>query len=69
MEALIISRAVFGVLALPLGIMFGVILGIVLLFWLFSVHVLLGLLGLAAIGGGIALLASWERGKYRPGGL
>jgi hypothetical protein len=68
METLIISRAVFGILAVPLGIIVGAILGLVLLLWLFSVHVLLGFVGLALIGGGVALYARWERRRFGPGG-
>ncbi len=68
MEVLIISRAVFGILAVPLGIILGAILGLVLLFWLFSVHVLLGLLGIALVGAGVAYYARWERRRFGPGG-
>lgn len=68
MEALIITRAVFGILALPLLIMFGVIVGLVLLVVLFSVHWLLGVLGLFVIAAAIAVYARWERIKFRPGG-
>ncbi len=68
MEVLIISRAVFGILALPLGIILGAILGLVLLFWLFSVHVLLGLLGIAFLAAGVAWYARWERRRFGPGG-
>ena len=65
MEALMISRAIFGILALPLLIMIGAIFGLVVLVALFSVHWLLGLLGLALIVGGIAFYARWERSKFR----
>ena len=65
MEALMISRAIFGILALPLLIMIGAIFGLVVLVALFSIHWLLGLLGLALIAGGIALYARWERSKFR----
>jgi hypothetical protein len=65
MEALMISRAIFGILALPLLIMIGAIFGLVVLVALFSIHWLLGLLGLALIAGGIAFYARWERSKFR----
>ena len=68
MEVLIISRAVFGILAVPLAVMIGLVLAIVALVALFSVHWLLGLAGIVAIGCGIALYARWERGRFRSGG-
>ena len=40
----------------------------ILLFWLFSLNVLLGLLGIVAVAGGIALFARWERNKFRSAG-
>ena len=64
MEALLLTRAAFAVLALPVVILFGTILGLVLLIYLLSVHWLLGLLFLAALGGGVAWYARWERRKY-----
>lgn len=67
MEALILTRAAFGALAIPLAILFGAIAGLALVFYLFSVHVLLGLLGLAAIAVGVALYARWERSRFRSG--
>jgi hypothetical protein len=69
MEVWVISRAVFGILAVPLLVLAGVILGIVGIVALFSIHWLLGLAGIAAAGGGIALYARWERRKFRSGGM
>ncbi len=69
LEVLTISRAVFGILAIPLAVLIGVLLIIVAVVWLFSIFWLLGLLGIAAIAGGIAAYARWERNKYRPGGV
>jgi hypothetical protein len=68
MEVLIITRAVFGILALPLGLMVGVILAIVVIVALFSTNTLLGLVGLAVIAAAIAGYARWERRKFRSGG-
>jgi hypothetical protein len=68
MEVFIISRAVFGILALPIGIMLGIIIGIVALIALFSVAWYLGVLGLLAIGGAIGAYARWERTRFRSGG-
>ena len=67
MEALILTRAAFGALALPVGILFGAILGLVLLIYAFSYSRLLGLLIIAVLIGGIVAYARWERRKY-PGG-
>lgn len=64
LEALLITRAAFGALALPMAILLGAVIGLVLLFYLFTIHWLLGLLGLAVIAGLVALYARWERKKY-----
>jgi hypothetical protein len=59
-ETLAIIWVVFRVLAVPLGVIIGVLLGLVLLFWLFTVNTLLGF-GLIALG--IAALIArgiWE---------
>ena len=68
MEVVTITRAVFGILALPVLLIAGVILGLVALVWLFSVHWLLGLAGIVAIGIGTAFYARWERRTFRSGG-
>ena len=60
MEALILTRAAFGALALPIGILFGAIGGLVLVLYLFTVHVLLGLLAL--VGAVRCLLTDRSRG-------
>jgi len=67
MEVLIISRAIFGVLLIPLAVVLGVLAAIIVLVALFSVHWALGLLGLATAAVGIAWYARWERRKFRPG--
>lgn len=64
MEALILTRAAFGALALPVGILFGAILGLVLLIYAFSYSRLLGLLIIAVLIGGIVAYSRWERRKY-----
>ena len=46
MEALILTRAAFGALAVPLAILFGSVIGLVGVFYFFSIHPLLGLLAL-----------------------
>lgn len=64
LEALTITRAAFGVLAIPLLVLFGAVAGIALMFYLFTVHWSLGLLFIAALFGGILLYARWERKKW-----
>ena len=68
MEVWVISRAVFGILAVPLLVLAGVILGIVGIVALFSLHWLFGLAGLVTAGGAITVYARWERRKFRSGG-
>ncbi len=64
MEALILTRAAFGALAIPVAVLIGAILGIVLLFIAFSIHWLVGVLYIALIAAGIAWYARWERRKF-----
>lgn len=67
MEALILTRAAFAALAVPLLILFGAVAGLVLVLYLFSIHPLLGLAGLVALALGIALYARWERSRFISG--
>lgn len=67
MEALILTRAAFGALAIPLAILFGAVLGLVGVFYLFAVHPLLGLIGIVVLALGVAFYARWERGRFRSG--
>jgi hypothetical protein len=64
MEALILTRAAFGALAIPMLVLVGAIAGIVLLFVTFSIHWLVGILYLALIGAGIFAYSRWERRKF-----
>lgn len=59
-EALYITWAVFRALALPLGVIFGGMLGLVLLFWLFTLSGWAGLGGILAIVLAIAAFGFWE---------
>lgn len=59
-EAIAITLVVFKVLALPIAIMFGAVFGLILLFVLFSLHLLFGLGGLALIAAAIGARAIWE---------
>lgn len=67
LEALLITRAVFGVLALPLAMILGlfVVLGIMIL--AFSIAWYLGILWVLLIGAGTAVYARWERGHFGGG--
>ena len=67
MEALILTRAAFAALALPVAILFGAMGGLVLVLYLFTVHVLFGLLALVGLAIGIAFYARWERSRFRSG--
>ncbi len=67
LEALLLTRAAFGALAAPLVILFGSVIGIALVLYLFAVHILLGLVGVAVLVLGVALYARWERDKFISG--
>lgn len=59
-ETFAIILVVFRILAKPLGILFGVILGLVLVFWLFAIHVLAGLAAVALIILAVVARGVWE---------
>ncbi|MEX0784601.1 MAG: hypothetical protein WD557_18355 [Dehalococcoidia bacterium] len=59
-EAMFITIAVFRALALPLGVIFGGMLGLVLLFWLFTLSGWAGLAAILAIVLGLAGYGFWE---------
>jgi 1,4-dihydroxy-2-naphthoate octaprenyltransferase len=64
-DVFLLTRAAFGVLLLPVGILLGAILALVLILFLFSKAWWLGLLGLIAIAVGIYLYARWEQHHFR----
>jgi hypothetical protein len=64
-ETLAIIVAVFKALALPLGILFGAIFGLMFLFYAFTVSVWLGLALLALGVGALAGYGLWEA-KHPP---
>lgn len=64
MEALVLTRAAFATLALPVAILVGAILGIILIFVTFSIHWLLGIAYLGLIATGVGAYARWERRKF-----
>ena len=61
-EAMLITLAVFRALAIPLAVIFGGMLGLVLLFWLFTLS---GWAGLAAILAIVLALAGYGVWEYR----
>jgi hypothetical protein len=63
-EVLILTRAAFGVLLIPMGILLGAIFTVILLVYLFGKSWILGVLGLAVLAAGIYLYARWERRHF-----
>jgi hypothetical protein len=59
-EALAITWVVFKTLALPLGLLLGVVFLLGLLFFLFTVHPLAGLGGILTLVAGVAVRGFWE---------
>ena len=59
-EAMLITLAVFRALALPLGVIFGGLFGLILLFWLFTVSMWAGLAAILAIALALAAFGFWE---------
>ena len=59
-EVVLITWAVFRVLAIPLGVLFGGVALLVLLFFLFTVHPLAGLGGILALVAVVAARGVWE---------
>jgi hypothetical protein len=59
-EAMYITWAVFRALALPLAVIFGGMLGLVLLFWLFTLSGWAGLGGILAIVLALVGFGFWE---------
>jgi hypothetical protein len=69
LDALIITRAVFGVLMWPLLAIVVVLADVALIFYAFTVHPAWALLPLALTAVGIWLFARWEQQRFRPPGL
>ena len=64
-ETILIIWVAFRVLAVPLGIMLGVLFALILLFWLFTLHYLAGLAAIAAIIAAVVARGVWEA-KHPP---
>jgi hypothetical protein len=66
LDALLITRAVFGVLFWPMLAIFAVLLDIAVTFYLFTVHPALALIPIALTGVVLWLFARWEQQRFRP---
>lgn len=64
-EALTLTWVVFRVLALPLGIIFGGIFGLLVVLWLFTVNALFGLAVILLGVGALVARGIWEA-KHPP---
>ncbi len=66
LDALLITRAVFGVLLWPVLAIMSVGIGGVILLVLFTVHPAFALVGIAVVAALIWLLARWDQNRNRP---
>jgi hypothetical protein len=64
-DILLLTRAAFAILMLPLAILVGSIAAIALIIFLFNVFWPLGVVGIIAVGCVIYLYARWERAHFR----
>lgn len=64
-EVLLLTRAAFGVLLVPLAILLGAVFVFILILYLFAHSWILGLCGIGVLGVGIYLYARWERMHFR----
>lgn len=66
LEALLITRIVFGILFWPMVVLFAVLLDASLIFLLYVTYAPLALIPIAVTGGAIWLFARWEQRRNRP---
>ncbi|MCL4240327.1 MAG: hypothetical protein KJ048_03145 [Dehalococcoidia bacterium] len=64
-ETLAIIWVVFKVLAVPLGLLFGFVFALILVFWLFMISGWLGLAAIAAVVAALVARGVWEA-KHPP---
>ena len=64
-EAMLITWVVFKTLALPLGVLIGTVAGLIVLFYLFAWHPLVGLAGIGLIVAAVIARGIWEA-KHPP---
>ena len=65
-ETVILTRAAFAVIVPVLLVMLAVLTLVMVALLLFVTHPLLALLPVAALIGGVVLIARWERGRRPP---
>jgi len=63
-EVFLLTRAAFGVLLVPLGILLGAVFTVTLIVFLFGRSWILGLAGLALLAVGVFCYARWERRHF-----
>jgi hypothetical protein len=66
LEALVITRAVFGVILIPFLLMLSVIIDVAIAFLLYGVYPALALIPLGVTIVAVWGYARWEQHKYRP---
>lgn len=69
LEALLITRALFGIILVPFALMLGVVADIAIAFFLYAVHPALALVPVAVTLALVWAYARWEQHRYRPPGL
>ena len=68
LEVWVLTRAMFGVLFWPVVALVGLIIAVVLAFYLFTVQPALALIPVAAIVVAVYIFARWEQRRFRPPG-
>ncbi|HEY8172897.1 MAG TPA: hypothetical protein VIH21_07400 [Dehalococcoidia bacterium] len=66
LDVLLITRAVFAVIMIPVGILFGVFFFLSAAFYLFTFHAALGLIPIGVLIAAVWLFARWEQRRARP---
>lgn len=69
LDALLITRAVFGVMMWPVLAMVLVVVDAGVIFHLYSLHPGLALIPIGMTAGALWLFARWEQKRFRPPGL
>ena len=63
-----LSRAMFAMLFWPLVALVGAVAAVVLIFYLFTIHPLLALVGIGFVAILVLAFARWEQRRFRPPG-
>ncbi len=69
LDALLITRAVFGILIWPVLAIFAVLVDVGVTFFLFTIFPALALIPIALSGVALWVFAKWEQRRFRPPGL